>query len=259
MQNSTDVPRNVRTMRKCLALLALKDVNLVVFPECSLTGFSPKLTASTPAELGGYIDEFSQWSRDHDIAVVLPTALTDGAIYNTGFYIHQGKATPFYKLGLTPSETGFFSTPADYTKSVFSLRGFRFLPLICMEAQQDPWTYFKPGDVDFLLWPGYWGWEKDDLWSPLKKDGDPNPIFQNVAQWRVPLIQANFAYNEGKAPEIRGPHGLSRVVGSDNTLCFQAAFHRESCFWFTLEKSADACVVSGFRELVMEPAYTQNA
>jgi hypothetical protein len=60
-----------------------------------------------------------------------------------------------------------------------------------------PWEFFKDGEVDVVLWPGYWGWEQGEEWNESCQ----------ASQWKVPLIQANFAFNDVGDERTRGPHG----------------------------------------------------
>lgn len=152
----------------------------------------------------------------------------------------------FYKLGLTDSEKGFFSLPQEETKKVFRIKSYNIAILICFEAQVSPWEFFGKGEADLILWPGYWGWEKHDTWNKHKKDDELNLIFQNMEEWRKPLIQANFAFNDLSDHRDSGPHGLSMFVNSDNTLFSQGDFDSESCYQIAVEDNyIKACTKLG--------------
>jgi hypothetical protein len=111
-----------------------------------------------------------------------------------------------------------------------------------MEAQQETWDHFKNDEVDFILWPGYWGWEKKDEWSAFKTDGEQNLVHKNMHHWKRPLIQANFARNDF-GDSRKGPKGLSVVIGHDNHLKFRGDYEKDSAFIVTLEKVNQQTVV----------------
>lgn len=237
IKNSIELSDNFKQIEKCLDIFQNTDVDLILFPECSLSGFSAKIGECTLDIMRSYLNELKVWSERYDKAMIIPTALREDRIYNTGFFLQGGRAEQFYKVGLTDSEKGFFSTPETYEKQIFTLKGQKFIPLICLEAQLDDDLYFERGTVDFILWPGYWGWEREDKWDALKSDGDENLVYANMSQWSVPLIQANFSYNDMGDDRSQGPHGLSVVVDKNNNLVYQASYEQQECFVVELDRN----------------------
>lgn len=247
--NSLEVEKNFKYIMDFLERFNNEGVDLVVFPECGLSGFSAKMKECTTDFLFPYIDQIQQWSFDSDIQVILPTAIVDDQkIFNSGFWFAGKSRTQFFKLGLTDSEKKFFSIPEHETQKVFEIGNVKCGLLICKEAQQEPWQYMTPGEVDFLIWPGYWGWTKDCKWQAVT-DEKRNLVFENSLIWKTPLIQANFAYNDLGGQPNAGPEGLSMVVDSDNNLFFQADHLRESGFIVQLEKRQNETVVKSCKVL----------
>src|SRR5690606_39059782 len=99
--------------------------HLVLFPECSLSGFSAAIKECHRSALEKYFSQISTWCEQTGIDVVLPTALVEEKIYNTGFVFSHGSQKQFYKLGLTESEQKFFSTPMEASQKVFECQGYR--------------------------------------------------------------------------------------------------------------------------------------
>jgi predicted amidohydrolase len=230
IKNSTDIESNYQTIMKCLTHFEEKEIDLILFPECSLSGFSSKIKDCTIDLITPYLDKINDWSRSNNIAVVLPTALKDNEkIYNTGFYFKAGEVDQFFKIGLTESEKQFFSIPVGYVKKIYQVKSYRFIPLICLEAELEPFQYFSQNEIDFILWPGYWGWELEDKWDKYKRDKEENLIHKNVSSWSIPLLQANFSYNDF-GDRASGPHGLSVVVNKKNELVYRSGFETEECF-----------------------------
>ncbi|MGZ3769778.1 MAG: carbon-nitrogen hydrolase family protein [Bdellovibrio sp.] len=247
--NTLAVDNNFKTIFDFLGKFKSEGVDLIVFPECGLSGFSAKMKDCTVNYLRPYVEQIQQWSSLSDIQVILPTAVVDeNKIYNSGFWFNGKSRTQFYKLGLTDSEKKFFTTPEHETQKVFKIKNFRCGLLICKEAQEEPWRYIAQGEVDFLIWPGYWGWTTNCKWQAVT-DEKRNLVFENSLIWKAPLIQANFAYNDFGGTPVAGPEGLSMVVDSDNALFFQGDHRRESGFIVQLENRQNKTVVKSCKSL----------
>ncbi len=243
VKNSTSIEGNFNTIKNALSIYEKNHVDLILFPECSLSGFSAKMRECTYNLISDHLSVIEDWAHNNNTYVFLPTALKENEeIFNTGFILGGSTPLRFYKVGLTGSEKGFFSAPSDTSRKVFDIKGQKVAVLICYEAQMDPWRFFKDGDVDIILWPGYWGWEKEDRWDELKTDGGVNPIFDNMNLWKRPLIQSNFAFNELAEHRSSGPNGLSMFVNQDNTLFAQGDYQSEACYQIEIENN----VIIGF-------------
>lgn len=235
--NSVSLEENYTAISNFLTRFEQTAVDLVLFPECSLSGFSAKITECSMDRLTPFLDSIAQWSKKTRTHVVLPTAISEyGKVFNSGFWFTGREIKRFQKLGLTESEKKFFSVSADNTEKVFEVNGYKCALLICMEAQQAHNTHFEAGAAHFILWPGYWGWTNQDKWSGESREGKPNLIFENMSSWRIPLIQSNFAYNDLQDERRSGPEGLSVVVDENNVLRYQGGHKKEMGFVVTLEQ-----------------------
>lgn len=235
IKNSIEVESNFISIMQSLKIFQNTDTDIILFPECSLSGFSAKIKDCTLDLMSDYFAKIEKWSKDHNKYVVLPTALDDGKIYNTGFVFGGIDREQFYKIVFSESEKKFFSTLEKNTKKIFSIKKYNIAILLCLEAEMHPYLFFAKGDADLILWPGYWRWQREDKWEEFKKDGNPNLIFKNMNEWKIPLIQSNFAFNDIADERNAGPHGLSMFVNKDNSLFFQADFNKESCYQITVE------------------------
>lgn len=107
--NTVDIHRNFLQVKSALSSFENTDVELIVFPECSLSGFSSNIKYISSLEIEKYILEIQDWSFIHNKYVILPTAVNnDAKIYNSGFLIGFEEPLQFYKEALTKSEN-FFS------------------------------------------------------------------------------------------------------------------------------------------------------
>ena len=235
IKNSIEVADNFTSIKKCLDFFADSNVDLVLFPECSLSGFSIKMEECTEDVLQPYLDFVESWSIQKDKAVILPTALRKKRIFNAAYFFYRNEKKIFYKYGLTDSEKHFFSIPEDEILKIFSIKDYQLAVLMCAEAEQSPWGFIKPGEVDVILWPGYWGWGISDKWGDKKASGESNLVYKNMNEWRVPLIQSNFSSNDLKDYRDSGPHGRSVFVNSDNRLYGEGGFDKEACYSVLIE------------------------
>lgn len=236
IRNSVEVEENFRTIKSCLKAFEANKPDVILFPECALSGFSSKIKDCTLDVIRSYLDVVDSWSKQNDTAVFLPTALKSNNIYNTGFCFQNGSIQQFHKVGLTESEKKFFSIHDVPHSKIFHLNGYRIGLLICFEAEMKPWEYFPSGSVDLILWPGYWGWSKDDVWDITKSNGEENKVFKNMLEWKVPLIQSNFAFNDLNDYRKSGPHGLSVFISSDNSVAGRGEYEEESCYLIEVNK-----------------------
>jgi predicted amidohydrolase len=231
IKNSGNIEENFNTIQNALCLFEKTEVDLVLFPECSLSGFTGKLNCCTIDGLSSYLSKVEAWSLKNKKHVFLPSAIIeDDKVFNSGFFFGEEQAQNFFKQGLTDSEKTFFSLPSVESKKVFEVKGYKLALIICFEAEQATYEYFNKGEADIILWPGYWGWEEGETWGELKKNGETNKIFQNMKEWNIPLIQSNFSFNDLSDHRGTGPHGLSMFVNSNNTLYSKADPDSESCY-----------------------------
>lgn len=240
MPNSADLDKNFALIIRLLDQFELAKVNLVLFPECSLSGFTSKMREYSLELLTPYFMQIQKWVEKTGIEVVLPTAIVlNKKVYNSGRWFKSDQYIEFYKIGLTESEKNFFSIPESHCQKVIESQGFKFAILICFEAQHPAWTYFKPGEVDAILWPGYWGWTLESQWSEEIEPDKKNLIYSNILDWKVPVLQSNFSVNDLQGHSGAGPEGLSCVIDSNNQPVSRGPHKQCGGLIVKLEKKAD--------------------
>lgn len=248
--NSADISKNFENICGLLEKFKKTDVDVILFPECSLSGFTSKMRECSKEALVPYILKMQNWVNQTGIEVVLPTARVENEkIFNSGYWFKENENQRFYKTGLTDSEKNFFSLPSDLSPKVFHLKNYKLAVLICFEIEHSPWTYFEKGAADAILWPGYWGWTLEDKWADKKLQGKPNQVFINMASWQMPILQSNFAYNDLDGHKGVGPEGLSFVIDQDNKHIFTGPHLEKNGFIVTLDKINNRTVVTNCRSL----------
>lgn len=235
-KNSTDHQTNFESILNFLAKFEKVEVDLILFPECALSGFAASIQNCKLEILEKYFLQVAEWTRTFKKDVILSSAIIEDKIFNSGFIFSNGDRTRFYKNGLTESEKRFFASPEIQSQKIFKCKDYKYALLICIEAEHEPTTYFNSGDADFILWPGYWGWKKIDNWSEVKNFKEHNKVFENMFSWKIPLIQSNFSNNASSIPQNNCPQGLSVVVDFDNSLKFRGEFEKETAYIVCLEK-----------------------
>lgn len=126
-----------------IELIRATDADLVLLPELYLTGYAfstaEQLKRVALGRKNRYFDELCRVSQERDVAICGGYAERGGetergvAVYNSSFFIGDGRLIAHYrKLHLFYRETQFF-TPGSDGFSVFEYRGARFGMMVCFD------------------------------------------------------------------------------------------------------------------------------
>ncbi len=223
LPNSDNISLNAERMLAAAQRWAGLGAEVVLFPECALTGFTSKVGACEPEALEGTLERLQQRAEGLDVALVVPSVvrMAPDRHLNGGWVLLPAQERTFFvKTGLTPSEKGFFSAESEQNQRVFVHRGVRLGLVICREVADGPEAHFAADDVDVVLWPGYWRWDADDgPWEAQASAGGlGQAAFECVQRWGKPLLQANFCHNELHSAGKTGPSGASVVIDAQNKM-----------------------------------------
>ncbi len=186
--------------------------DVVLFPECALTGFHKDLPDQcTPEILGDALGELQAMADELDAMLLVgtPWPLPDGRMLNALAVLRPIEdllVAP--KIGLSESELQFFTAGTERT--TWTWLGARFASVICREML-DPIDPAQLGDVDVVFWPGYIAWDAGD-------DDYMGAVSRVARALKAVVVQANWP-DSLNAPETRGMGG-SVVVGPDGELVF---------------------------------------
>lgn len=132
MPNSLRIEDNFNSVMNALGTVIKARCDLVVFPECSLSGFTSEMKKCSMDFLSSFLDQVKEMSFQNDLTVVLPSAyVKDEKVYYAIFIFDSNKLTIQYKIGLTESEKRFFSIPEKSSSKVFTAKGIRIGVLVC--------------------------------------------------------------------------------------------------------------------------------
>ena len=240
VENRVDIDANRDEALKFLRRVAPSKPDLVLFPECFLTGFSAAVRQSDFSRVQTALFDIRALAEEIGCEVLLPSALkTSQGYLNSGFHLRPGRdPSLFFKESLTESEVQFF-TPGKNSARHFSIKGYWLALLICKEASDPAWSLLDPMlPPDAILWPAYWGWDQEVQWDG-RLEGLAGEIRANMAEWKSPLIQATFSSNHGSDDRASGPSGRSVAVDSSNELRFSAKAGEPDCFVVELTRDAN--------------------
>ena len=223
IQNNVEVTKNLDAICSSLLLHQKSNTDIVLFPECALTGFTSLVRNTDFKEVEKAVEKIQSVVTKGKTIAVVPSTIKAGENYlNSGyiFYPNQQKMQIF-KEGLTESEKKFFIPGNNEIRSI-DINGYKIGFLICIEAAHEPWIYLdKNQPPDLILWPAYWGKDELPKWDETLTQDDLL-VFKNNKIWNRCLIRATFFENHPNIGLNPGPYGQSLVITDDNHLFYSA-------------------------------------
>lgn len=211
LRNHRNMGLNKALISEALLLGARHGVDVAVFPECMLTGFSAKPEGCTWSDVESYIEEVTALAVEHNMSVMLPSILEEQErFFNMGWWISSsGECLEYGKRGLTQSEERFFTRfPLVQNQRIFHHGACRFGVVICREVADEDGAYFSAQETDIVLWPTYWRWDErwHDAQTVLARSA--RRYSEQISQL---MIQCNYSHNE-EDERSSGPNGRSVVI-----------------------------------------------
>ncbi len=136
---SGNMHRNFSSMQKAVCRAAEQDVKLLVFPECSLTGYPPRdLPSSAAADfnlMSSLLDELGRTAMEHGIHIITGTILPCGDSYfNSAVILHPNGQRDFYhKRALWGWDRENFIPGSK--SGIFEINGLKTGLRICYEVR----------------------------------------------------------------------------------------------------------------------------
>lgn len=202
----------------CQYIAQHEDLDYLVFPELSLSGFHRNIIAqSDKYTVDNAINLVAQACRKYQVNAFIGAPVTvESAIYNSYLAISaEGKClTRWDKVGLTPSEARIFS--AGTARNIIKLGSSYVTSFMCREADDHEWLISTVGHapLNFILWPSYIchgdGEGSDDGTIQSGYFAGASSIARNL---QSVVIQCNWPCSVNDAG-IKGMGG-SRIYGSD--------------------------------------------
>ena len=118
------IASNVEKISSYIRSAAKLGLDLLCFPECSLTGYKHDFHKINWNEITKALDKLQQLVTDEDITIVVGTSwLETGKIYNAALVISANDRLKFFKKNLTEFDTQYFAAGKDTLS--FEVKGIR--------------------------------------------------------------------------------------------------------------------------------------
>lgn len=219
MRSSRDLEANVAKTIGHLQDCAKRGVEVVVFPECSLTGYyADVIRASSRQPIEAAIQTVAEACRENTIAAVVGTPTWEGdKLLNSAIIINaQGKIVErYHKIQLAEE----WPTGGDHL-AVFYLSGVPCSVIICHDERY-PELIRLPVlcGARVIFYPSHEsGIRYESKIGPYRAQIQARAVENNVF-----IAQANAPAN----PDSTGSHGQSRLIAPDGNILKEASVFQE--------------------------------
>lgn len=198
IDNYFEVDKNLTAIQRALRALAERGADLVLFPECAVSGYNTSLLKPDMIKIADAVKDIQRLAEELKIYVALPTPwpTSNEGIYNSVLIISdEGKfVQTLHKIGLQRGEEKMFKAAMPH-KRVFEVKGVKVGVIICVETSLEPWAYLQKSDgAELIFWPGFYAANADELNVEMKnsKSTSDQKVMDNlINHWQVPLILVN--------------------------------------------------------------------
>ncbi len=227
---SSDVRRNMETIEKAICEAKDRQADLVVFPECALTGYPPRDMASVSEVDFALVEQCCSRIRDlcrkkKTAAVAGMIAKEEGKIYNRAvFFGPDGEYGCYDKRALWGWDRDHF-VPGERT-GIIEYKGFRIGIRICFEVRFPEYfreLYRAETDVTLILFYDVSDTDDTDRYSLIRAHLRTRAV-ENVC----PVVSANAIRPFQTAP--------TAAFGRNGETIGECPRNREGYTEFTLEK-----------------------
>lgn len=169
-----DVTKNTETIKSAIERAAGEGVELIVFPECAISGYPPNDLAGSKdfdyKALPGILKELKELSDAHNITIVVGSIAYDGKYYNRAFWIAPGKDIEHYdKRALYGWDSDNFER--GNTDGIFDIAGLKIGVRICFEARFPEYfreLYKAKTDLDIVIFYAVSDTDETDKYDVLR-------------------------------------------------------------------------------------------
>ncbi|ASP37820.1 hypothetical protein CHH28_03635 [Bacterioplanes sanyensis] len=210
---------STNTAHACQLIQQFHHLDLIVFPELSVTGFHRGVAdKNNLQQVDSAINNIRELCQQHNVSAMIGVPIMRGdKVFNSYLLIDTtGNVTRQWdKVGLTPSEARLF-TPGEHRQPV-ALNNQTVSAIMCREVDDLDWFFAESAghDINLVVWPSYIG-DRD-----VPGNEGPN-YYDNAAtlaqRLKAVVIQCNWpeALNEGPGADMYG----STVIGANGDTWF---------------------------------------
>lgn len=227
-RSAPDVAENLKRIGEKLGDLADAGVNVAVFPEGALTGYSQEAAEKAGAvEIASAEARIGEICRRKGIAAVLGSVYkVNGKIYNTAVvYNSRGELVERYAKMYLAGEKWF--TPGNHI-SLFELEGVPSTVIICHDERYPELARLPAiGGARVLYYISHEsGMRQESKLAPYRAQ-----LMARAVENGMIVVSANAPANY----DLTGSHGQSRIVASDGNVVREASFFGEDTLIDTVE------------------------
>jgi predicted amidohydrolase len=228
MRSTRDLDQNVAATKRHIAECAKRGARVVVFPECSVSGYfdNDYMQALTRRQLENAERAVALACREHQVYAIVGMPVRDGEkLYNSAIVIDPaGKVVErYHKVQLAES----WPDEGDHL-SVFKVDGVPASIIICHDERY-------PELVRLPVLAGarlvFYISHESGVDRPTKINPYRAQIQARAVENGVYVVQANAPANKDNS----GSHGQSRIIGPDGNLVDEATIYGEDVVTATLE------------------------
>lgn len=228
MRSTRSLDENIAATKRHIAECAKKGARVVVFPECSVSGYfdNDYMKALTREQLESAEGQVAEACREHGVYAIVGMPVRDGKkFYNSAIVIDPaGKVIErYHKLQLAES----WPDEGDHL-SVFKVDGVPSSIIVCHDERY-------PELVRLPVLAGarivFYISHESGVDKPTKINPYRAQIQARAVENGVYVVQANAPAN----PDGTGSHGQSRIIAPDGNLIDEATIYGEDVVIATLE------------------------
>ncbi len=219
MRSSFDVAANAAFIARQLESLAAQGVQVAVFPECALTGYTTRADFRFDAEAVARAEAaIIRLCAKHRIAVVLGTVYpANGKLFNAALIVNSnGELVERYgKLQLAGEK---WATPGNHM-ALFDLEGVPSTVIICHDERYPEFVRIPALAGARVV---YYISHESGMKQESKLAGYRAQMMARAVENQIFVVAANAP---GNVEDNSGSHGQSRLILPDGNILKEASFY----------------------------------
>lgn len=226
---SGNVKENMSTIKEAIKKAVSEKADLIVFPECALTGYPPRdIPFSKVCDfnlVSNALEDLKELADKNGINIIVGSIVNDGNIYNRACFISPNKVIEFYdKRALYGwDEENFTKGKKD---GIFEIAGLKIGLRICFEVRFPEYfrELYKAGcDLDIVLFNDVSDTDDIDRYNLIKSH-----LITRAVENVTPVLSVNTITPFETAPTC--------YIDASGKVLFECNRNKEEMLVFEFEK-----------------------
>ena len=227
---SGNINDNIETIKRVIVEASGQKVELIVFPECSLSGYPPRDIESSAevddCKIREILADFQSMSEEYGISIIIGTiAYENSKYYNRAYYFSPGKLMQWYgKRALYGWDADNFS--AGEEAGIFDIAGLRVGVRICYEIRFPEYfrqLYLENTDLNIVLFYDVADKADDNRYQLIRSH-----IITRAVENVTPCLTVNATFPNQTAPTC--------FVDASGKVCAELEQGKEGMLIYGFEK-----------------------